>query len=327
MNRRQFSKLLATSTGSVALLSMGDIGQADSSGSGNTTKKPAKLGDWKLSLSEISTINATFKDDLKAYATAGFDAIGLWEFKLPNDDSVGAALHDAGLAVANCVPAVPSILPWSLPGMEGPRDPKERIAKLCASMGRLAKYNPASVLVISGPIGNFALDKAREIVVEGLREIGAAARSAGVRLGLEPIHPMQHDTTSFVNTIASAMGILKDANFEGLGIMADTYNLWNEKPADLAAIAKHVTGLHVADVPKEPGRTDRVLPLEGGTQTAALASALIEAGWSGIVDIEIFSTPDRFWGLPVDEAARRAHAADVSLGQKLPSKNSQTRNR
>ncbi len=37
------------------------------------------------------------------------------------------------------------------------------------------------------------------------------------------------------------------------------------------------------------------------------------AGFDGYLDIEIFSTPDAFWGLPVDEAARRAAAAARSL--------------
>ena len=305
MNRRDFVKLTAAASGGFVLLQ-----SARSTSAAGSAK-------MKLSLSEISTVNAPFKEDLRAYKAAGFEAIGIWEMKLPNDDSVGDALQESGLAVANCVPAVPSILPWDLPGMEGPRDPKERIDKICASMGRLAKYKPAAVLVISGPLGKFGPDKGRDIVTDGLRQATQAARAAGVRLGLEPIHPMQHDTTSFVNTIATAMEILKDTGEADLGIHADTYNMWNEKPADLAAVAKRVTGLHVADVPKEPGRTDRVLPLEGGTKTFELVSALMKTGWTGILDIEIFSTPDRFWGLPVDEAAKRAHAADGVLRDKL----------
>ena len=41
----------------------------------------------KLSLSTISTLNASFPDEVAAYAAAGFDAIGLWEFELPEDDA------------------------------------------------------------------------------------------------------------------------------------------------------------------------------------------------------------------------------------------------
>jgi len=34
----------------------------------------------RLSLSEMSTPDATFAEDVAAYAAAGFDAIGIWEF-------------------------------------------------------------------------------------------------------------------------------------------------------------------------------------------------------------------------------------------------------
>jgi sugar phosphate isomerase/epimerase len=56
-----------------------------------------------------------------------------------------------------------------------------------------------------------------------------------------------------------------------------------------------------------------VLPGEGVTRPHALAGLLRAAGFDGYVDIEIFSTPEDFWGLPVDEAARRAAAAARSL--------------
>ncbi|HET8812509.1 MAG TPA: hypothetical protein VFM67_07930, partial [Gaiella sp.] len=62
----------------------------------------------KLSLSTISTVNAPFAEDVATYAAAGFDAIGLWELKLPEDDAANRqALRAAGLAVSNCIPTVP----------------------------------------------------------------------------------------------------------------------------------------------------------------------------------------------------------------------------
>ena len=63
---------------------------------------------------------------------------------------------------------------------------------------------------------------------------------------------------------------------------------------------------------RSASRTDRVLPGEGISHTKELVDALALSGWDGYLDVEIFSEPDRFWGLPVDEAARRAHAALVS---------------
>jgi sugar phosphate isomerase/epimerase len=265
----------------------------------------------KLSLSEISTVNATFEEDVIAYADAGFDGIGIWEMKLPEDDAGNVALiRQACLGVASCVPAVPSILPLKLPGMEGPPKPRDRVDALCASMHRLAPYEPECILVLTGP----AIDSSsRAVVIAALHEIAAAAADAGMRLGLEPAHPSQHESVSFVNWIADTLGLLDDADLPQVGLMADTYNLWGEAPENLAAVAERVTGLHVADVPRDPDRTDRVLPGEGGVRSAEHVAALRAAGWNGYLDVEIFSTPTGFWALPAAEAARQAYAAASRL--------------
>jgi sugar phosphate isomerase/epimerase len=273
----------------------------------------------RLSLSEISTVAASFAEDVAAYAGAGFDGIGIWELKLPDDDGANLALlRDAGLAVSNCVPLVPSILPLALPGMEGPPDVEQRVEALCASVRRLARYAPESVLCLTGPIGDRSDADARRLVVDGLRRVATTAREEGVRFGLEPATPHQRETVSFVNTVADALALLAEAGLEDVGVMVDTYNLWHEEPAAIAAIAYRVTGLHVADEPREPGRTDRVLPGEGGTRSAEIVDALRAAGWNGTLDVEIFSTPERFWGLPPEEAARRAYAAVAPLAQTVP---------
>jgi sugar phosphate isomerase/epimerase len=265
----------------------------------------------RLSLSEISTVNASFESDVAAYAAAGFDGIGIWEMKLPEDDAASVALlRGAGLDVANCVPSVPSILPLRLPGMEGPADPSDRIAALCISMERLAVYEPESVLVITGPANDVG---SRRVVTDGLREVASSARDAGIRLGIEPIHPSQRESVSFLNSIDDALELLDETGLSDVGIMADTYNLWNESPEALAAVADRVTGLHVADVPLEHGRTDRALPGESGARSAELVRALTGAGWDGYLDVEIFSTPDQFWALPVLDAASRAHASALAL--------------
>ena len=272
-----------------------------------------------FSLSEISTVSAGFRDDLRAYAEAGFDGIGIWEMKLPGDDAANIELlREAGLAVASCVPSVPSILPLRLPGMEGPRSVEERVAALRTSVRRLAAYEAECVLCLTGPCGELEPTSARELVIGGLREVAVAAREAGVRLGLEPSTPRQFDTVSFVNSVADALALLEDAGLDDVGIMADTYNLWHEPPEALAAVAARVTGLHVADDPGEPDRADRLLPGDGGPRSAEQVRALREAGWDGFLDVEIFSTPEEFWGLPVDEAARRAYAAARELAQTVP---------
>ena len=270
----------------------------------------------KLALSEISTVNASFADDVAAYAAAGFGAIGIWEFKLPDDDEANLALlREHGLTVANCVPAVPTILQLGIPGMEGPADPEIRIEGLCASMRRLAAYEPESVLCLTGPIGGRTLDDARAIVIDGLQRVAAAAREAGVTLALESAHRTQREATSFVNSIEDAISLLHDARLDDVALLLDVYHVWDD-PAlwDLIARASYrIAGVHVSDWPVEAGRTDRVLPGEGVGRTREIVDALALSGWDGSLDVEIFSEPDRFWAHPVEDAARLAFAAASAL--------------
>lgn len=268
----------------------------------------------KLAFSTISTLNASFAEEVEAYSAAGFDAIGLWEMKLPPDDEANRALLRAhGLAVANCVPTVPSFLQLAIPGMEGPEDPDERIEAICISIRRLAVYEPESVLCLSGPLGGRTEADGRAIVVAGLRRAGLVAREARVRLGFEPIHPAQRDSAGFVDTLADALSLLDEAGVDDVGIMADTFNLARESTADVVGAAPRFTGLHVADEPLDGTPGVRVLPGEGRGRSAELVAALRAAGWDGTLDVEIFSTPDAFWSLSVGEAARRAHAAAAAL--------------
>ena len=268
-----------------------------------------------LSLSEISTIGASFEEDVVAYAAAGFDAIGLWEFKLPADDDANRELlHQHGLAVSVCVPEVPSILPLGIPGMEGPDDPHERIEALERSVRRFAAYRPECVACLAGPLGRLSEEKATDMLVGGLGVLAAAAGADGVRVGFEPVHPSQRESAGFVTSLRHADAVLEHVEAASVGLLFDTYHLW-EDPDVLAWIeanADRIAGVHVSDWPA-PERTDRVLPGEGISRARELVHALAGAGWGGALDIEIFSTPELFWGLPIAEAARRAHAAGAAL--------------
>jgi sugar phosphate isomerase/epimerase len=265
-----------------------------------------------LSLSEISTVAASFRDDLRAYAAAGFDGIGLWEMKL-GDDVAGdlEAFRASGLSATNCVPLVPSILPNAV--IEGPDDVETRIRSICASVARFAPYDPDCVLCLTGPLGERDEREARTLVVDGLQRIAAAAESAGVRFGLEPIHASQRNALTFVTTIPEALELLHEAGLPGVGVMVDLWHL-----ADTPEIERHltenigrITGVHVSEWFGD-GRGDRALPGEGVSRNRELITILRDAGWQGAWDVEIFGDPDSadsLWALGVDEAARRAYAA------------------
>ena len=265
-----------------------------------------------LSLSEISTVGAPFAEDVRAYAAAGFDGIGLWEMKLGGDDDAELELLRAsGLRVTNCVPNVPSILPNTV--IEGPDDVEERIESMCASIRRLARFQPDCVLCLTGPAGRRDRAEARRLVIDGLRRIAAAAADAGVRLGLEPIHESQRDQLTLITTIPEALQLLDEAGLPNVGIMVDLWHLGDtpEIERHLAENVERITGVHVAE--RAPGRDERDVPRD---RCAELMSVLHEAGWRGAWDVEIFGVPDdsqSFWALDVDDAARRAYAAITAV--------------
>src|SRR4051794_32478931 len=97
----------------------------------------------RVSFSQVTTLQSSFADDIRAYADAGLDGIGVWELKLREGRDAEALeqLEASGLASASAVPLVPSILP--LPLLGGPDDPADRLDALCASLHRLPPVPPS----------------------------------------------------------------------------------------------------------------------------------------------------------------------------------------
>ena len=267
-----------------------------------------------FSISQITTLAATFESDLRAYAAAGVDGIGIWEIKLPEggDDQALEQLEASGLGRAAAVPAVPSILP--LPLMEGPADPRERIDAICASVHRLARFEPSSVVCLTGPGDD------RDTVVEGLRTIGDEAARAGMRIGLEPINRLGGENWTSISSLQEAAELLDDADRQALGIQFDSWHVWNtpELVDEIERHAHRFVGVHIADW-RDPTRgwADRVLPGDGVADLPALLGTLERAGWNGFYDLEIFSDngtfgnawPGSLWDVPEEELARRGKEA------------------
>lgn len=259
-----------------------------------------------FSVSQVSTLTARFGDDLRTYAAAGLDGIGIWEMKL--DDASLEQFRTSGLGAATAVPAMPSILP--LPLLPGPAEPRERIDALKRSIHRLAAFEPTAVLVLTGP-GD------RATVVDGLRELAGE----GVQLALEPFQREGIESWSIVNTLADAADLIDEAGVaDTVGIQFDTWHLWNTPDLldEIDRYADSIVGVHVNDW-REPTRgwADRALPGDGAAGVPAMLGALERAGWDGFYDLEIFSDngsfgtayADSLWDVEPAELVRRSREA------------------
>ena len=266
-------------------------------------------GQPRVSVSQVSTLAASFADDIRTYTAAGLDGIGIWELKLGEgpDAAAVALLRESGLGSATAVPAVPSILP--LPLLPGPEDPEERVNALLGSLHRLAAFEPAAVLCFTGP-GD------RATALRGIRAVAAEAEKLGLRIALEPFQAEGIESWSSLNTLADAAEVVEEIDSPALGIQFDVWHQWNtpdlldeiERNADLIA------GVHVNDW-RDPTRgwADRVLPGDGVAGVPAILGALDRAGWDGFYDIEVFSDngtfgaayPDSLWDVDPAELVDR----------------------
>jgi sugar phosphate isomerase/epimerase len=262
-----------------------------------------------FSISQVSTLTASFADDVRAYAGAGVDGIGIWESKL-GDGSL-EEFRASGLGSATAVPAVPSVHP--LPLLPGPDTVRERVDALLRSLEVLAPFEPSAVLCFTGP-GD------RATAISGVREVAREAERLGLRVVVEPFQRDGIESWSILNTLGDAAGFVEEVGSDALGIQFDVWHLWNT-PEVLDEIPRHIdtiAGVHVCDV-REPTRgwADRVLPGHGVADLPAILGALDDAGWDGYYDLEIFSDngafgsayPDSLWDVEPAELARRGREA------------------
>jgi sugar phosphate isomerase/epimerase len=273
----------------------------------------------RFAISQITTLPASFEDDLRAYSDAGAEGIGIWEIKLRDseEDNLLAAFAESGLASTTAVPAVPSIAPLPIPG---PDDPAERVDAYCAGLRRLAPFGPSAVVLLTGP-------GAREVVVDGLRTVAAEARSLGLTLALEPYSRFEGEHWTIVNTIAEAAELIDEAGVaDSVGILFDSWHLWDsDLETDLDAHGDRIAGVHVCDV-REPTRSfaDRLLPGDGVADVPRILGLLDRAGWDGFYELEIFSDngafgeahPDSLWDVPADVLVRRGRDAFLACWER-----------
>ena len=269
----------------------------------------------RFAISQVSTLTASFAEDMRAYAAAGLDGVGIWEMKL-GDGSL-EEFRASGLGSATAVPAVPSIHP--LPLLPGPDTVRERVDSLLRSLEVLAPYGPAAIVCFTGP-GD------RETALAGVREVAREAERLGLRLAVEPFQREGIESWSILNTLGDAAAFVDEVGSDAVGIQFDVWHLWNTPDLfeEIPRYAHLLAGVHISDY-REPTRgwADRVLPGDGVADVPAVLGALDEAGWDGYYDLEIFSDNgafgsayrDSLWDLDAADLARRGRDAFVHTWQ------------
>ena len=260
-----------------------------------------------------------FAEDVEAYAAAGFDAIGIWEMKLPDDDAANRALL-ASTASASRTASRPCPRSSSS-GSRAWRGRRPRASASRRSARRSSGSPPTSPSACSSSPARLASCPPRARARSSSTGCTPSprrsrAKPASARLRADPSR-RSATTSAFVNSIADALALLDEAGLDDVGIMADTYNLCARaarRRSPPIAPSRHRAPRRRRAVPSRTAPT-ACSPARAERARRSSSTRSARAGWDGTLDVEIFSTPDAFWSLPVDEAARRAHAAAATLAR------------
>ena len=274
----------------------------------------------RYAVNSWSTPHNTALEDIEQVARTGGGAVGLFEGKMADDedDRLLEAFAEHGLASSFFVPKVWTFLPvpFNKPGIES--DPAWRTEQICQSLPRLAKFNPAVVIVGPG-VSGVPDDRMGpvEAIEDGLAQVADLAAELDLKIGFELL--AQRRGAPF-HTIPETVELLDRLGRDNVGVMFDTWHSWCEPDLHdhIKAYGHRINSVHVNDVrPEERSNFDRVYPGEGRAVCAPIIASLLEAGYDGWFELELFSDdgtfgndyPDSLWKLPHEEMLRQAKEA------------------
>jgi sugar phosphate isomerase/epimerase len=141
------------------------------------------------------------------------------------------------------------------------------------------------------------------MVEEGIRAVIPYAREHGVRLAIEPLHPMFAADRSVIASLREANNLAERIGSPQVGLILDAYHLWWD--ADLypqiARAAGRIFGFHVSDwiIPLPDVLNGRGMMGDGVIELRRIRSAVDAAGYAGPIEVEIFN--QAIWDAPGDE--------------------------
>ena len=235
---------------------------------------------------------------------AGVTGVGLWreETAAFGLEKTAALVRDAGLAVTSlCRGGFFNTPDWY--------DENRRAIDEAATLGA-----PVLVLVSGGlPAGSRDVDAARAHVGESIGALVPHARAAGVRLAIEPLHPMFCADRCVVASLGQALDLAAPHPSEVVGVVVDTYHLWWDDQVwtqiQRAGREDRIACFQVADwvTPLPAGvLLGRGLPGEGVVELRRFRVAVDTAGYQGPIEVEVFHAD--VWARPGREVLDAALA-------------------
>jgi sugar phosphate isomerase/epimerase len=245
----------------------------------------------RLSLNQATTQHWTVRQAVEGCVRAGIGAIGLWR-----EPVAQAGLADAALMVADAGLRVSSLCRGGFLTAVEPvarraaLDDNRRALDEAAALGA-----PCLVLVVGGlPDGDRDLVGARSRVAEAVTELAPYAGDRGVRLALEPLHPMYCADRAVLSTLKQALDLAELFSADQVGVVVDTFHSWWDPEVweQISRAQGRIASFQVCDF-LTPLPADVLLGRgmmgDGHIDFPPFVSAIDAAGYTGDVEVEIFN--------------------------------------
>ncbi|MDW3846301.1 sugar phosphate isomerase/epimerase [Micromonospora sp. BRA006-A] len=245
----------------------------------------------RLSLNQRTTQRWSVAEAVDGCVRAGIPAIGLWREPVAEIGVPAAArlVADAGLRVSSLCRG----------GFLTAADEAGRAAALAdnrRAIDEAAELRAAClVLVVGGlPPGSRDLAGARQRVADALAELAPYAAARGVRLALEPLHPMYCADRAVLSTLGQALDLAEAFPAEQVGVVVDTFHVWWDPDVwrQIARAGARIASFQVCDF-LTPLPADVLLGRgmmgDGHIDFPPLRRAVEAAGYTGDVEVEIFN--------------------------------------
>ncbi|NED02782.1 sugar phosphate isomerase/epimerase [Streptomyces sp. SID6648] len=247
----------------------------------------------RLSINQETIKQWSLPELAEGCVKAGIGQVGLWRAPVQayGVERTARLLADAGLTVTSLCRG----------GFFTALDPTERARALDdnrAAVDEAAALSTDTLVLVSGglPPGSRDLTGARERVAEALAVLAPYAAERGVRLAIEPLHPMYASDRCVVSTLAQALDLAERFPAEQVGVVVDTYHLWwdDRAPAQIARAGAggRIHSFQLADwiTPLPAGvLLGRGQLGDGSVDFRAFRREVESAGFDGPIEVEIFN--------------------------------------
>ncbi len=271
---------------------------------------------WGFGISEVTTWPWSFDEDVRRYATLGAEAIEVWEFKLDTDlgkrrEQI-ASVRAQGLDVSSFQADVHALFPTHLKREPAALD--ARRAAIFKTLDTLGPLLPGTVFVLNtGIAAGGDVATAFDITVAVYRDLARRAADLGVRLALEPLHPLAMNEDSFAWNLEDARDVVEAVGSDALGICADVWNLAGQHnlQARLARCAGKIFLAQVSDYRRPRSFLDRLAVGDGSLDFRPFLDGVRESGYEGPLVLEIFSkdVPDSLYDGDLHAVVKRSRDA------------------